>query len=79
MERTLKVLIADDSEDDALLLIRELRKGGLRCEFQRVENSEDMKSSLDLESWDLIVTDHNFTVRCRRAEAARGNDGAISR
>ena len=60
MERTLKVLIADDSEDDALLLIRELRKGGLRCEFQRVENSEDMKSSLDLESWDLIVTDHNM-------------------
>ncbi len=60
MERTLKVLIADDSEDDALLLVRELRKGGLRCDFERVESSSGMKDALNREPWDLVVTDHNM-------------------
>jgi len=56
----LNVLIADDSEDDALLLIRELRKGGLRCEFDRVESAEGLKAALNRQAWDLIVTDHNM-------------------
>ena len=60
MERFLKVLIVDDSEDDALLLVRELRKGGLRCEFERVENATGLKTSLNRQSWDLVVTDHNM-------------------
>lgn len=60
MERFLKVLIADDSEDDALLLIRELRKGGLRCEFERVESAQGLKASLNRQDWDLVVTDHNM-------------------
>lgn len=60
MERFLKVLIADDSEDDALLLIRELRRGGLRCEFERVENAQGLKASLNRQDWDLVVTDHNM-------------------
>ena len=60
MERFLKVLIVDDSEDDALLLVRELRKGGLRCEFERVENAVGLKSSLNRQAWDLVVTDHNM-------------------
>ena len=58
MERTLKVLIADDSEDDTLLLVRELRKGGLQCEFERVETSTDLKKSLASQTWDLVFTDH---------------------
>ncbi|WP_290583777.1 EAL domain-containing protein [Ketobacter sp.] len=60
MERFLKVLIVDDSEDDALLLVRELRKGGLRCEFERVESAVGLKSSLNRQLWDLVVTDHNM-------------------
>lgn len=60
MERFLKVLIVDDSEDDALLLVRELRKGGLRCEFERVESAVGLKASLNRQDWDLVVTDHNM-------------------
>lgn len=60
MDRFLKVLIADDSEDDALLLIRELRKGGLRCEYERIQTASDMKAVLSEQSWDLVVTDHNM-------------------
>jgi diguanylate cyclase (GGDEF)-like protein len=60
LDRFLKVLIADDSEDDALLLIRELRKGGLRCEYERIQTASDMKAVLSEQSWDLVVTDHNM-------------------
>lgn len=60
MDRDLNVLIADDSEDDALLLVRELRKGGLKCSFTRVENALDMRRCLESSRWDLVVTDHNM-------------------
>jgi hypothetical protein len=33
----LNVLIADDCEDDALLIVRELRKSGYEPQFERVE------------------------------------------
>lgn len=60
MDRLLKVLIADDSEDDALLLVRQLKKGGLTCWFERVDTAEDMRVSLNRQHWDLVVTDHNM-------------------
>ena len=60
MDRLLKVLIADDSEDDALLLVRQLKKGGLTCWFERVDNADNMRASLARQHWDLVVTDHNM-------------------
>jgi len=60
VDRLLKVLIADDSEDDALLLVRQLKKGGLTCWFERVDTAEDMRVSLNRQHWDLVVTDHNM-------------------
>lgn len=60
MDRLLKVLIADDSEDDALLLVRQLKKGGLSCRFERVDTAEDMRNALLGHTWDLVVTDHNM-------------------
>lgn len=60
MDRLLKVLIADDSEDDALLLVRQLKKGGLSCWFERVDNADNMRASLARQRWDLVVTDHNM-------------------
>ena len=56
----LKVLIAEDSEDDALLLVRELQRGGYQVQMQRVDSSERMKAALKGQKWDLIITDHNM-------------------
>ncbi len=59
--RTLKILIAEDSEDDALLVARELRQGGYSSlEMQRVDSAEDMQTALDAQGWDLIIADHNM-------------------
>jgi sigma-B regulation protein RsbU (phosphoserine phosphatase) len=39
MAKPLRVLMVEDSEDDALLVIRELRKGGYEPEHERAETA----------------------------------------
>jgi diguanylate cyclase (GGDEF)-like protein len=60
MEIPLRVLIAEDSEDDAVLLIRELRRGGYAPEFERVDTPKTMLAALKDSPWDLVITDHNM-------------------
>lgn len=59
-ESKLRILIVEDSEDDALLIERELIRGGYRTDMQRVDNAEDMQNALERQPWDLIITDHNM-------------------
>ncbi len=54
----LRVLIVEDSEDDALLLVRELRRGGYEPVSERIETPEDMKASLEKVRWDIIISDY---------------------
>lgn len=56
----IRVLIAEDSEDDALLIKRELRHGGYTPEMRRVDSAADMQAALEAHEWDLIITDHNM-------------------
>ncbi len=60
MSKSLHVLIVEDSEDDALLLVRELRKGGFDIDYLRVEDEEMLSSALNDQSWDIVITDHNL-------------------
>src|SRR4030042_3495004 len=56
--KSLRVLIVEDSEDDAILLIRELRKVGYDVLYERVETRESMKAALEQKQWDLIISDY---------------------
>jgi len=56
----LRVLIAEDSEDDALLLVRELRRGGYALTYERVDSAAAMTAALDRQSWDLVIGDHSM-------------------
>ncbi len=58
MRRPLSVLIVEDSEDDALLLVRQLRDGGFEPTFERVDTAEDMNAALDRQAWDIVITDY---------------------
>ena len=60
MNATLRVLIVEDSEDDAQLLLRELVKGEWKVIHQRVDTAAAMKESLKLESWDVIISDFSL-------------------
>lgn len=59
-KQSLNVLIVEDSEDDALLLLRELKQSGYQIQSQRVDCATDMHSALSEQDWDLIITDHNM-------------------
>lgn len=50
----------EDSEDDALLLLREIQNGGYSVDCERVETATDMKSALDEEAWDVVISDYNL-------------------
>lgn len=58
MNKSLRMLIVEDSEDDALLLLRNLRQGGYDTVYQRVETLESMKEALQKQQWDIVVSDY---------------------
>ncbi len=59
-DQTLRALIVDDSEDDALLIIRELKKSGYNSFYKRVETAGDMKKALQENQWDIILCDYKM-------------------
>ncbi|MEY9857881.1 two-component system cell cycle sensor histidine kinase/response regulator CckA [Catenulispora sp. GAS73] len=54
----IRLLICEDSEDDALLIVRRLRRDGLAAAYERVETAEDAALALRLRPPDLIVSDY---------------------
>ena len=46
-DQSLRILIVEDSEDDTLLIIRELNKGGYSLVYERVETDATMKKALN--------------------------------
>ena len=58
MTKQLHILIVEDSEDDALLLLRELKQGGYEPVYERSETPESMKAALEKGRWDIIISDY---------------------
>ena len=57
--RPLRLLLVEDSPDDALFVLRELKRGGYEVSHQRVETAEDMLAALKGDGeWDLVISDH---------------------
>jgi PAS domain S-box-containing protein len=60
MNPHLRVLIVEDSEDDTLLLLRELRRGGYTLDYVRVDISVDMQEALERQPWDIVIADYSL-------------------
>jgi PAS domain S-box-containing protein len=58
MIRPIKVLIVEDNEDDAALLVRALERGGFEPIYTRVDNAADLRTALRESSWEIIICDH---------------------
>jgi two-component system sensor histidine kinase UhpB len=56
----LRVLIVEDSPDDAELICRELRRGGYALSVERVYTAEKMTEALGQRTWDLVISDHSM-------------------
>jgi putative nucleotidyltransferase with HDIG domain len=60
MAARLRILLIEDSEEDAHLLLREIQRGGYEVESERVETADAMQAALSRQSWDLIVCDFSL-------------------
>ncbi|RME03458.1 MAG: hybrid sensor histidine kinase/response regulator [Planctomycetota bacterium] len=58
--KKLQTLLLEDSEDDALLILRVLKKGGYQPSYQIVETKEAFCSALERQSWDVILSDFSM-------------------
>jgi PAS domain S-box-containing protein len=58
--RTLSVLIVEDSEFDARILVNLLRQGGYLPEWRRVDSGPALLTALDSGNWDVILCDHSM-------------------
>jgi PAS domain S-box-containing protein len=57
MTTPLNLLIIEDSEDDALLLVRELSKNGYALYSERIDTPEAMQTALSAKKWDIVISD----------------------
>lgn len=58
VNKPIRVLIVEDSEDDALLLVRQLKKGGYHPSYDQVDTAEAMRKALEKQTWDVILCDN---------------------
>jgi CheY-like chemotaxis protein len=56
----LRLLLAEDSEDDAELLNYRLQKAGFTVDLLRVDSEAGLMQALGQGPWDLVLSDHNM-------------------
>ncbi|MGP8152935.1 MAG: PAS domain S-box protein [Smithella sp.] len=58
--KSLRALIIEDSEEDVLLIIRELKKGGYNPVYEWVKTASAMTKALEEKQWDIILCDYKM-------------------
>ena len=58
--RPVRVLIVEDSEDDVLLLVWELKRGGYNLYYEAVDTRADMEAVLRTGPWDIVISDYSM-------------------
>ncbi|GEM_PF-1783396 len=60
MTEPLKILMVEDSPEDADLVLLELRRGGLQVTSVRVASAQGMAAALGEQAWDLVLSDYRM-------------------
>ena len=58
MRKPLKVLIIEDSDDDAQLLLMQIRQAGYNPQYEIAATADQVQVALDKQKWDLIISDY---------------------
>ena len=59
-QHSLRVLMVEDSADDAELVVNTLTEGGLVVDCLRVETAEAMQNALASGNWDVVLSDYSL-------------------
>ncbi len=60
VKQPLRVLLVEDSEDDALLLVRHLRRAGYAPVSERAATPAALTAALAKGAWDLVISDYRM-------------------
>jgi len=60
MTDSLRVLIVEDSLEDAFLIVQELSGGGFEVTSERVASAIAMQAALEAHAWELIISDYRI-------------------
>ena len=75
MGTPLRVLIIEDSEIDALMLVLELKQGGYEPVHERVETTEAVRRALRDKAWDIILCDYYLSGSTAFRSSRREGNG----
>ncbi len=54
----LRILLVEDSLDDAEILLWQLEKAGIKAEWERVDTADAMDRALAQSQWDIVISDY---------------------
>ena len=57
---SLRLIIVDDSEDDAEFIQLEIKKAGYELTVIRVESADALQAALTQQNWDLVLSDNSM-------------------
>jgi two-component system cell cycle sensor histidine kinase/response regulator CckA len=60
MVKLINVLVVEDSDDDTLLLMHELRRNGYEPSHCRVDTAGAMQLALQQQTWDVVLSDYTM-------------------
>lgn len=60
MAKPLAVLIVEDAENDARLVVRTLEKSGYQVTFEQVETAAGMRAALEKQTWEVVISDYSM-------------------
>ena len=60
MSKPIRILVIEDSVDDAELIVLEFEKAGYEPTWERIETPETMRAALGKKEWDVIISDYSM-------------------
>ena len=69
-----RVLLVEDDESDAELVVRELRRSGHTVDWERVQDERAMRAALERGTWDIILSDSSMPGFSAQAALAMVNE-----
>ena len=60
MSKSIRALLVEHSDDDAQLLVREMRQGGYNIDHLRVETPAALSSALSEKTWDIVLAEYKM-------------------
>ncbi|MFL9926028.1 response regulator [Herbaspirillum lusitanum] len=60
MSIPLRVLFVEDMEEDVVLMVRELKRGGFEPTWKRVDGEPELAAALAEARWDIVISDYSM-------------------